>query len=644
MITSVLGSVQAQDDTSTYISEDGNFSLVYSNEWDLTSAWDRRGASSSIVNYSLDFELEDDISISISILDAVDGDLYVDPNMETPYELILESGDESIEQFSIGEYEAISSVVQRYQLFSKYIVFGLNDRWFVRASIDTSSEDEFEAIKPILFTTLESIELAQTQDDFLSNESGYVSEDNAIQLNYPSDWTIEEQDIIFGEYYRFVLRTSQPNPFGGPPRSRILFELIDRNDNDMEDLETPLEFVEDALAGFVDFDDVQDLTLLDSPSVRVAFGNTAGSPTILYSIVLNDEWVILASILPEEDKQDTGEDDLLFILESIEFDLEAASTPFVRDLDEYDFGDVALTNDYVSEDANLSLSYSDNWNLADTNEMTNFSSLISYMLQFEQDDVAINIGVFDVTDGGLNAPPDANSPYEVMLSLRQSDADSMEEFLINEYEVVSTRAVVDGASQQTIVFALNNNWLVQASVKASSEEELDAVEPTFIATLASLEFAVGASYIASPVLNVELPEPWGLGLMEFENGVRYEFILRPSDNDDPNGPRILIQIADLEPLDLLDVVEDDGLDGLLELILPDGLGWDEIMIADYEAVQTEVISPDEGLYASYTIMLLEEKWIFLAYTAGFDEDIMESLQEDINTIIETMEITLPEDD
>ena len=120
-------------------------------------------------------------------------------------------------------------------------------------------------------------------------------------------------------------------------------------------------------------------------------------------------------------------------------------------------------------------------------------------------------------------------------------------------------------------------------------------------------------------------------------------MLRPSDNDSPESPRILIQIVNLEVLDLLEVVEEDGLDGLVELILPDDLERDEITIADYDSVQSDVFSPGENIYAKYTLILLDDKWLFLSYAAAFEDDAIESLQEDINTIIETMENTLPED-
>lgn len=63
-----------------------------------------------------------------------------------------------------------------------------------------------------------------------------------------------------------------------------------------------------------------------------------------------------------------------------------------------------------------------------------------------------------------------------------------------------------------------------------------------VAALGSLRFALGESYIISPVLRVELPPRWVFERYANE-GDYYGFDLRPPGIADPVGPMIHIELA-----------------------------------------------------------------------------------------------------
>ncbi|GAB5494768.1 MAG: hypothetical protein Phog2KO_49830 [Phototrophicaceae bacterium] len=405
-------------------------------------------------------------------------------------------------------------------------------------------------------------------------------------------------------------------------------------------LETLVAFTYDGSLVLEEFDNAEDLILLASPSKRIVYDNSDGFATILYIVELTVDWVVFIRITPSEDNLQTGEDDLLFILESLEFDLEAASTPFVRDLDEYDFGDITLANDYQSSDYNLSLSYSDDWDLVNTNEAINSATSTAYLLRFEQESVSISISVYDVTDTELNAPPDRDTPDEVLLPLRQSDEGRVEQFLIDEYEAVSIEIQDDNVFTQTITVALNDDWLAQASMSASSEEELDNVESVVVATLASIELVVGSSYITSPVLNVALPEAWEVDFINFENEeYRFSMITTPNNT----LAVIMIVIVNIEELGIAEAIDNVGFEAVSRDFFPNR-STNDIRLGEYEVVQADMFEVLNESYVISSLIRLDKNWLFVAYAISGNEDVTESLQEDLNTIIETMEITLPEED
>ncbi|MEO1289261.1 MAG: hypothetical protein AAFV93_15975, partial [Chloroflexota bacterium] len=269
-----------------------------------------------------------------------------------------------------------------------------------------------------------------------TTDATYTSEDGAIIFDYPSEWTIEEQEIEFAVRYNFELWTPDPNPFASIDRSRIILEFVTRDERVRQRLSTPLEFAEYELLDYAEIDDVEESDEFDVEAVRIELDTGNSFPIVFYSLVLNDDWVVFGSISAPMDVLDNGEEALIAILDTIEMDVEATETPFERDLEPYDVSSIDLDETYESDDKSVSFDYPDSWEIFTDDTYTNFSVNTAYFVEFEQDDYDITIQVIDQTDPGINTSRDSDSPYEYLLQLRQYNEGTVTQFQVNEEDAV----------------------------------------------------------------------------------------------------------------------------------------------------------------------------------------------------------------
>ena len=479
----------------------------------------------------------------------------------------------------------------------------------------------------------------------------FMSEDGAVQFNYPDGWTIVQQNTTFNAAYRYEFWTSSSSLalYLGTD-GRIFMEILNPGELDYpNNLVTPLDFAKYTLRS--DKLDASETEIAGYPAVRVLqHGDVSDRLGRFYAIVRDDDWVVLISVGTSAANIDDGESALLEIAESLVFDANAAATPFVRNLEQYDISRIELAEIFTSNDGNVTLQYPSDW------EMSSFvfpqppEAAIGYFLNFTvPESIAdITITVMDVTNDFYNYPLDQNSPQEYMREQRRLATENGAQFRIGDSDATSVLLTDEEGVQQTIAFALNDEWVTTAEISATDAATAASYEPTTVAVLDSLKLTLGTPYITSPVLTARLPESWQLGKTEQAEGEFYVFTLRPVGPIDPMGPRILIQLIHLGPERAAEIPS--GIAGL-KAIVDQAISQaatiqsqpERLKIDEYRILRVHVYVENQKAYGAYTLFWVDQNWLMLIWTGSSAQEDVTRMVRDSETIIEDMTLMLSED-
>ncbi|MBK9123611.1 MAG: hypothetical protein IPM16_10910 [Chloroflexi bacterium] len=181
---------------------------------------------------------------------------------------------------------------------------------------------------------------------------------------------------------------------------------------------------------------------------------------IVYVIVRDDGWIVHADLAAPPDEVASGETVMLGLLESLEFDAQAAAIPFERNLPVYDVSGVTLDQNFTSDDMLFSLQYPSTWGAA-TYNMIGAEQQVGAGLSFADPDagVELNVVVIDVTRNEMGLPLDMDTPQEFMRAAREARSDvigpgrliEISEFRIAENDAVSFITQVEDHYTQTVV-------------------------------------------------------------------------------------------------------------------------------------------------------------------------------------------------
>jgi hypothetical protein len=491
-----------------------------------------------------------------------------------------------------------------------------------------------------------------------SESHHYRTEDSAVAFDYAAAWTVEAYRHVFDTSYEFALLTPAYNPFQNPAdRSQIFIEIINPENKDFaENMETAEDFADYTIReGFGRRVNLEEVEIAGMTGVRSEVISNRDRDTILFAFVLENGWMIIASInAPQEPLSfndndiDNGESDLLALLESLEFDVTAAETVFERNLDAYDTSDIELGESYTSDDGLMIFAYPEDWEMLQGDGFGAMVGTIGYIYEFsvdlDEEDAELYLMVFEVGNGYYNQPMDANTPEEYLHKMRNSENGTVSEFRIGNYDAVSLVSRIEGSYRQEISYALNEEWIVLVSLEAASEHALEAYEAGLVAMIATIQFTVGASFIEFPMLSVTLPEPWEVATAS-TSSEGYNIKLQSGDREQYQDASIFIYLRTLESADLLDAAEGD-LEDLMAGLSPVEFETSIIEIGDYEVLQSEIQEIEGqrgGLYAAVSLIRLDEDWFFFAVSQSVVEDEVQSILADVETIIAEMEISLSEE-
>jgi hypothetical protein len=448
-------------------------------------------------------------------------------------------------------------------------------------------------------------------------------------------------------------------PFQSPEeRSQIFIELINSETNDYaRDFETAEDFVSYTIENEFGVDSETTETEIDGQlAVRSSpiINDARHRQTILYAMLRDDGWAVLASINAPDNPSslygnniESGEAELLSILESLEFDADSAERPFERNLAVYNTSGVMLEESYISDDGLMMLQYSSDWEIENADILSTMVANISYYVEFKlaHENITVEVMLIKIGDEYFNQPRDEDTPEEYLYASRNSEDSDVQQFRIGEFDAVKLIEAEGQAITQTITYALDDSWIAMVIMSSASETLLNQYESTVVAVMETITYTTGANFIDSPILNVSLPDPWQMVRAEQYNGV-YQFFLVSSDEARLRYGEIIIFVANLETLGAVETAK-EGLEALLSEASTVDYETEIITIDDYEVLRSNIATVEESgganFYAAASLFLVDANWMFFAITqSGNQEDIPEML-ETIDTIITTMEITLPED-
>jgi hypothetical protein len=488
-----------------------------------------------------------------------------------------------------------------------------------------------------------------------SDTRTYNSENGAVQFSFSGEWTLEDQGITFNTLYRFALWTPKYLPMAPQDRSRILIEFINSETNDYaQDFETAEDF-----AGYII--GTEEVVNANFTETEIAGNSAVRSSSlsgdriiVMYTIFRDDSWAVVASINAptsppsyQDNDLESGEEALISILESLVFDSEAAATPFERNLEVYDTSDIKLGENYSSDDGMITLQYPSEWEIKDTSELTDFTAIIVYFIEFElpNENIEISFSIIEIGSEALNPARDADTTEEYLHALRYSEESEVKQFQIGEFDAVSGRATEGEESRQIITYAINDEWITQSSVTAISNELLEQYEASVVAIMESINFTIGAGFIAFPFFNVDLPQPWEVASAYTENETS-EFVLQSSDETKFQDAAIFLFLENLEDAGLSEAAE-EGLETLLANISTIEYETEIITIDDYEVLRggTSSVTASNGrvYYLGISLTIVNDNWVFAAYAQSSQEEDIPIMLQDISTIIADMEITFRED-
>jgi hypothetical protein len=485
-----------------------------------------------------------------------------------------------------------------------------------------------KAIAIIIVFCLVTVMLAQ------ESQMSYSSHDGAVAFEYPESWDLETQQFTFNSRYAYVLWNPPRNPmnlyFDSEERSRIILEFL--KDTPDDNLVNPVDYAAYVLED--DYSVIEETEINGYPAVLVEIGDVDDAQYgILYSIVRDDGWVVIASLGTPVENQDASVDDFEQFIDSVEFDSELAEIPFVRDTPDYDYSDVELTQSHTNQQGLLSVDYPTDWELT-SSEPYYSGPPLGYVVRFElpEDEMSAFIFVFDTTTDRLGLPLNQNTSYEYMYHRRNLTGVELSEYRIGEFDAVLVEA--DEENSLSLYFDANEIWIAQGSITGGTDEARHAYESELIAIMASLEFGLQQSFVSAPLFYVDFSDEWVYAVNNQDSSNYAQYILRPAGSVNPAGPRIVIEFIYIESSDKV-LLED--IPGLIEV---EAINSEWLTIGDNEIYRFEARQSESPQFGRWSAFYVGEEWLMIVQSLANIETQFEATLDIAESIIENVEFTL----
>lgn len=502
--------------------------------------------------------------------------------------------------------------------------------------------------------------------------SDFLSADHALYFPYPDDWSLVRHSIVFDAHYAVELSASAIVP-GEPACNRgcpaaILLDMVHSHVvPGLEDVDSAYHYADQLLAEpivehrelevssypaawITPTDALMSLSnvwmfdhAVPEPLTAIHLGDESLLAGRLMIILRDDGWVLIIRVITPGEVIDTLVESAQHMATHVSFDPLLASTPLPGNLPSLDISGIRLTNVFVTDDQLLTFLYPDTWVLLESTTVGEPSlSAIDALFSLPGENTEAVIHIWDST-GDYGAQESQANPFEYAQAVLLYPEGTVAQYRIGDRLGISVTSRESNTVQQTISMMLNDHWIASGKLRTARRITADQHASEIAAVLESVSFALGESWIRSPVVSVSLPEEW-IFASNRQTAHVYGFVLHPRALTETGDEYINILIVDITETALQDSIEREGIGPILEsLAVSDGAEFtpsEAVEIGEYQAahIATHV---NEQQYREYFSLMVGEDWLMLITGAAPSIEKARETVPCIDRILEQAEFTLP---